>query len=438
MLVADALFVLVGLGAGVGGVLLLAQIRDYGVAPTTIGLTFFTGSAGFVLAGATTGAVIHRHGTRVALFGGGAMFVIAGLYTATRPPFVGLVLVQLFTGYATGILESVLNAYLAALPESTALLNRLHAFFGVGALLGPLLAAWMLTFTTWPRVSLVLAATCVPLMVAVWITYPHRDVDPLAASDAAGSADDTPDRTAGTALLPSALRQPAVLLGAGLLAVYVGLELSIGNWAYSYLVQTRSSPGLIAGYTVSGYWLGLTLGRFLISPIAGRLRLTRTGLVYACLAGVAVTAALTWLVPVTGAAIVGFVLLGFLLGPIFPTTMAVAPLLTVPRLVPTAIGVMNAGSVVGGAALPWLAGAAAQGIGAWTLLPFAAALALLQLSVWWRIDKWIGTPVAQRDWQAPPQERRTELHSRPVRRESRSIAAGSQADDDRPTGSAGQ
>ena len=55
VLLAYAMFVLVGLGAGVSGVLLLAQIRDYGVDRATIGLTFFTGSAGFFLASATAG-----------------------------------------------------------------------------------------------------------------------------------------------------------------------------------------------------------------------------------------------------------------------------------------------------------------------------------------------------------------------------------------------
>jgi fucose permease len=111
---------------------------------------------------------------------------------------------------------------------------------------------------------------------------------------------------------------------------------------------------------------------------------------------VTVTAALTWLISVPGAANVGFVLLGFCLGPIFPTTMAVAPRLTIARLVPTAIGVMNAGSVIGGAALPWLAGAISQGIGVWTLLPFAAVLALLQLGIWRRIDTRIHTPAVER------------------------------------------
>jgi fucose permease len=324
--------------------------------------------------------MVHRYGTRAFLVAGGCLYVGAAAYTATRPAFVALVLLQLVTGYATGVLESVLNAHLATLPRPTTLLNRLHAFFGVGALLGPLLASWMLTFTTWPIVWLVLGLACVPLTVAVLATYPRRFDDALA-----GGETDRLDEGDRGALLTTALRRRGVMLAALLLTVYVGLELGIGNWAYSYLIDAREVSGLVAGYTVSGYWLGLTLGRFLLSPLGTRIGLSAVGLMYGCLAGVIAAVTLTWLVPFAWLATIGFVLFGFFLGPIFPTVMAVAPQLAPPRLVPTAIGVINAGSVVGGSALPWLAGATLQTVGAWSLLPFALALALVQLAVWWQV-----------------------------------------------------
>jgi fucose permease len=103
---------------------------------------------------------------------------------------------------------------------------------------------------------------------------------------------------------------------------------------------------------------------------------------FGCLVGVTATAALTWLAPAAASASIGLVFLGFFLGPLFPTAMAVVPSLTAARFVPTAIGVMNGVSVIGGAAFPWLAGTIAQASGAWTLLPFVATLALLQFAIW--------------------------------------------------------
>jgi fucose permease len=383
VLLSYAAFVFVGVSAGVGGVLLLAQMSDYGVDRATIGITFFTGSAGFVLAGLSNGALIQRFGMRMALAMGGGAYVLAGLYLATRPPFAAFVVVQFVIGYGTGVLESVLNSYLAALPGATTLLNRLHAFFGVGALLGPVLAAWIVGFASWTVVWLVLAVACVPLVAGFMVAHPG----PVPAAPGSQAPEprthvaETSGSPAGS-LLAAALRDRGILCGAAMLAVYVGLELGVGNWGFSYLVQARGLTGTLAGYSVSGYWLGLTVGRFLISPVATRTGVTTVGMMYACLAGITAAATLAWLSPTAAAASAALVLLGFFLGPVFPTTMAIAPRLTTPRLAPAAIGVMNAGSVVGGAGLPWLAGVIAQGTGIWTLLPFTVALAVLQFAVW--------------------------------------------------------
>jgi len=390
VLVSYAAFVLVGVSAAVSGVLLPAQMASYGVDRATIGITFFTSSAGFVLAGISTGALIGRCGMRIALATGGGAYVLAGLYLASRPPFPAFVAAQLITGYGTGVLESALNVYLAALPGATALLNRLHAFFGVGALLGPALAAWIISAASWSVVWLVLAVACVPLVAGFLLAYPGREPADAAPGPAAHSPEvaeaaavplPEPPAPAPRRLLSTALRDPGVQLGAVMLALYVGLEISVGNWAFSYLTQTRALPATLAGYTVSGYWLGLTLGRFLISPITARAGATTAAMIYACLAGVTAAAALAWLSP--GAlACVALGLLGFCLGPIFPTTMAITPQLTQARLVPTAIGVLNAASVIGGSALPWLAGTITQNAGMMVLLPFAMALAIAQFAVW--------------------------------------------------------
>lgn len=244
-------FVLVGLSSGVGGVLLPAQIDDYGLDKATIGTQFFAFSAGFMLSGSTAGPLIHRLGIRASLILGGGTFALAGLLTAVRPPFLAFLVIQIVAGYGTGIFESVLNSYLTDLPGATTLLNRLHAFFGVGALLGPLLATWILTFLPWTAVWLVLALVCLPLLIGFYLTLPAREAPPPATAE---------EHAERSGLLATASRQPAVLLGAVFLAVYVGLEISVGNWGFSFLVDEHGQSGLLAGYTVSGYWLGLTLG----------------------------------------------------------------------------------------------------------------------------------------------------------------------------------
>ncbi|MDG4787233.1 MFS transporter [Micromonospora sp. WMMD1102] len=312
VVLAYSAFVLVSLSAGVAGVLLPAQIDDYGVDKATIGITFFTFSAGFLLAGISTGGLIDRLGTRAALAVGGGAFVVAALYTAVRPPFLAFVAVQVVAGYGIGVLESVLNAHLSELPGATTLLNRLHAFFGVGALLAPALAAWMLRALPWTAVWLVLGLVGLPLVAGFLLAYPKRHVpdrDPEPGPDSSipgggpalgdpAPAGGTGGRTGSGGLLVAALRQPAVLLAAVFLACYVGLEISVGNWAFTLLVDGYRQSEVLAGYAVSGYWLGLTAGRFLISPLATRAGLTPGATSAGCLVGVVVCAVLAWAVPV--------------------------------------------------------------------------------------------------------------------------------------------
>jgi fucose permease len=408
VLLAYATFVLIGIAAGGEGVLLPAQMGSYGVDRATIGIIFFTGSIGFVLAGFHNGSLIHRFGLRVALAVGGGAYVLAGLYLATRPPFVAFVLVQVVLGYASGVLESVLNTYLASLPDARALLNQLHAFFGVGALLGPVVASWIVGFASWTVVYLVLAAAYLPLVIGFLVSYPRQQTTGSLApppgpppplpepavplSEPAAALAELPAPRQGGGLLGAVLRERGVLLGAAFLAVYVGLEIGMGNWGFSYLVEARGLSRSLAGYSVSGYWLGLTAGRFLISRITARIGATTATMMYACLIGVVAATTLAWLSPVAILTSVALMLLGFFLGPIFPTTMAIVPQLTEERLAPAAIGVLNAGSTVGGSALPWLVGAISQATGIWTLLPFTLALGALQFAGWRPLARRISPP----------------------------------------------
>jgi len=373
-------FVLVGVNAGVGGVLLPAQMADYGVDRTTIGITFFTFSGGFMLASAVTGPLLHRLGFRWALVAGSGAFVVAGLWTALRPPLAGLIAVQVLAGLGIGTVESVLNTHLTTLPGAGVLLGRLHAFFGVGALLGPILATWTLRSAPWTTVVFLTAVPFIPVVAAFVLT--HRDAGAVHSRmiDEATGEPDTHEQP--WRMLGVVARQPAVVLAAVFLAVYVGLEISVGNWGFSYLVGERHRSDLVAGNAVSGFWLGLTAGRFVISPVAERLGwpLARTTTV--CLVAVVATSLTIWTAPPAAVATVGLGVLGFFLGPLFPTTMAIMPLVTARRHVPAAIGLLNGVSVLGASGLPWTAGALTQGIGLWTLFPFVAVLAVVQLAIW--------------------------------------------------------
>jgi fucose permease len=372
-------FVFLGIGAGGTGVLLLPQIHDYGVDKATIGLTFIFSCVGYVTAAWASGSLLHRFGVRVCLAGGIAIVFLGAGAVAFRPTFAVFVGVQILLGYGQGAIDAGLNAFCSMLRGATGLLNSLHAFFGVGALLGPLLAAALLqAHLHWTVFYLVFAALALVLVVAVIALYP-----PAVPAHEGTTTAERPS-------LWAALRQRAVLLAAAFLAIYVGLEVSLGNWGFAFLTEMRGQSLLLAGWAVAGYWMGLTVGRFTLNRLAARIGIGVAGLTAWCLVGIVVFGILVWLIPSAIVASGGLFVLGFFLGPLFPTMIAAVPHLTPAPLVATAIGILVGLSAAGGALFPWLAGAVYQHLGGGSLLPFSVLLALLLGLVWWRIAKRLG------------------------------------------------
>jgi len=368
--VAFGLFILIGINLGGGGVLLPVQIDDYGVDKTTIGAIFWASSLGYGLAAAANGALIHRFGIRAYLLCGAGVALAAAAAIAVRAPFPLFIALQAALGFGIGALEACLNSYLSTLERPTALLNSLHAFFGVGAVLGPLLAATMLTRGyAWTTFYVLLAALVAPLLAGL-LLYPRMTA---------------PDPAAAPPRFSRALVHRGVWLGGLFLALYVGVEISVGSWTATFLTEDREQGMAAAGWAVSGYWLGLTAGRFVLNRLFERIGVGVVGMIAACLAGTVVSAAAIWLVP--GGAVVGLALLGFCLGPMYPTMIAVMPRLVPAALVATAIGLVVSLSVGGGALFPFLAGAIAQSFGTWSVFPLAIVLTALVSVVWWMIAR---------------------------------------------------
>jgi fucose permease len=372
---AFAAFVVIGLGGGAAGVLLPAQIAYYGIDKAVIGLLFFTFSVGYLLAGAVSGWLMRRLGLRGELMLGAGAFTALQFVAGTRPPYPVLVGLTVILGFGGGVMEAALNAYLAALPRHVVLLNFLHACYGAGALIGPVLASTMFANgLSWGARYLVFGAAGVPLLVGFALRYPAE----LPGID--GAAGPSP-------VFGATVRHPAVRLSGLFLAVYVGVEISIGNWMYSLLIEERGQGALLAGWVVSAYWVGFTVGRFVLSVLAERFGIGPVELAWGCLGVMMAAGMVVWLVPGVAAASVGLVLLGFALGPIYPLTVAVVPRLTPSRLVPTAIGILIGVSVLGGAFFPWVAGALADTVGLGSLLPFVLLLGSCLLVNWWLLAR---------------------------------------------------
>jgi fucose permease len=372
-------FALIGMNGGANGVLLPSLSAFYHVGDATIGLLFLVSSLGYFLSALSSGLLAERLGLRWLLFLGAITFLLGLLGFGVELPFILLLPSRMLIGLGVGLIETGFNVYVSTQPRHTTLLNYLHAFYGVGALVGPLLASAILALLWgWNIVYILMGALSLPLLLGLSIlfSFPHAE---------------TPDRIeekpVSENVLSATLKLPVVWLAGLFLLVYVGIEVSLGNWSYSFLLEARQQGTVSAGWIVSGFWLGLTLGRFIIQPLSERLGFSTKALMYACMLGIAIGLLLIWLVPLGAIAALGFFFIGFSLAPIYPLMVAITPKLVPARLGPSAIGLLVSVSIIGLALFPWVAGILAQGLGIWTLLPYTLVLTIILIGLWGYLAK---------------------------------------------------
>jgi fucose permease len=368
-------FVLIGASSGAVGVLLPSISSYYSVDKSVLGLLFLTSSVGYFLAAFSTGYLLERLGMRKFLMLGAFTFLLGALTLGLKPPFTVVLATRFLFGFGIALIETGLNAYILTLPRNTSLLNSLHAFYGAGALIGPLIAAALITANWgWNSVYLLLTVLSLPLLLgfAVFFTRQSSGPSPQAEKDPALPS-----------VMGAVLRLPGVWWASLFLLIYVGVEVSLGNWSYSFLVEGRHQQIVLSSWIVSGYWLGLTLGRFTLVAVTERLGIGTIGLITRCIIGTAIGTLVVWFLPSSFFAALGFCWIGFCLGPIYPTTVALMPTIVPSRLISSAVGFLVSSSILGIALFPWLAGILAQQIGIASLLPYSLLLTCFMLLSWW-------------------------------------------------------
>lgn len=222
-------------------------------------------------------------------------------------------------------------------------MNGLHACFGVGAFIAPLIVASVMKATSdiyWVYWSFAIAA--LPIAAFIW-NLPSPP------------ARTTPEEHKATPLpvLPVAVMVLCFLL-------YVGAEAGYGNWIYTYAFKRNLGTEITANYLTSAFWGFFTVGRLLgilISTRAKPLTILTVDFI-GCLASVGLillfqdSATILW---------IGSILLGISLASIFPTFLTLAEERM--HVTGSMTGWFLVGAGLGGMLMPWLIGQAFAQIG---------------------------------------------------------------------------
>lgn len=352
-----AIFLLSGLGTMLLGPILPLISRNWSLTDSQAGLLILAQFAGATIGGATASSR-HIRG----LMEGIAAAAIGFSLFAAAPSLLWALPALAVGGFGVGRSTTMVNIIGGArfTANRGSALARINFTWSFGALLSPLLAAWLVHIPLQTRLA---AFAALFILVGAIFTLQIVRAKPVAASNTSAGAIETP--------LPGRV----FVYFAALLFIYGGLETSLAGWLTTYDLRYGKTSLVLSEYTMVLLLAGLTSGRALSSWLL--LKFRETTLQRASLALAAVLAAALALAhqPILIAALA--VLLGMSLAPVFPATFALLMALRPPA---RKAGLILAASGIGASALPWLMGVVSTRTGSLQIalaLPVAAALAML-------------------------------------------------------------
>lgn len=271
-------------------------------------------------------------------------------------------------GLGAGAIDAASNHYVAS-HYSGAVMNFLHCFYGVGAVISPNIMALALKKAGWNEGYRWTAYLQTFILIVVVLSLPlwkqNESEDEKKSRNGAGIIETL--KVAG--VVPTLIAFYAYCAG----------EATCFLWVPSYFAGTREglSKELVASFG-SLIFGGLMLGRLIAGFISNRfsdMKLIRMGI------AVEMFGILLVLLPIRGymTAVIGFVVIGTGMGPIYPGIQHMAPANFGVRYSATAIGLQMASAYMGSTFMPMVFGNIQQTVGIGIMPVYLLLFALMNL-----------------------------------------------------------
>ncbi len=351
-------FIALGLPDGLLGVGWPSIRTGFGVPLDSLGLLLSTSMSGYLFSSFFSGAIERRLGI-------GKLLIVSCLLTGLGllgytlvPTWWMMVGLGLLAGLGAGGIDSSLNAYVAG-HYGAGLMQWLHASYGIGVTIGPLLMTYFLTRTAqWRSGYLVVGAF--QLLLALVFVF-SRSLWPKHTQESAQSTDETVKLHGSRPGLLQTLKKGSTLIGLLQFFIYTGCEVTLGIWAFSLLTEGRGvAPGL-AGLIAGSFWGFFTVGRILAGLLAYKVNMRKLVLV-ALLVALAGAVLLAWNQSPTSS-LIAVSLIGFAYAPIFPGLVTGTESRVGKTHLNNAVGMQTASAGLGGTVITSVVGILARRFG---------------------------------------------------------------------------
>ncbi len=375
ILLAYIAFIALGMPDGLLGVGWPSMRAGFQVPLDALGFFMVASTVGYLSASFASGYLLRKMGV------GGLLAASCGLTGLTLltytfvPAWWMMALLGLFGGLGAGAIDAGLNTYVAA-NFTEGLMQWLHASYGIGVTLGPILMTFGLaSLNSWHFGYRLVAIFQIVLAVTFFVTMKM-----WGAKTTQNDSKEEKNITEYKTSYKETLQQPEVWLSMLLFVLYVGAEMGLGAWAYTFLTESRGIATKTAGFWAGSFYALFTIGRILAGLYAKRLGVNKTILIGTLLA--IIGAVLLWWNPVSIVSLIGVVVIGFAIAPIFPALMSGTSGRVSPKFAANTIGFQMMSAGIGGAILPTLMGILARRISLETIPVFIFALLVAMLGVY--------------------------------------------------------
>ena len=353
VLLAYVAFIALGMPDGLLGIAWPSIRADFSLPLDALGALLVASTTGYLISSSLSGALIARLGVGRVLLASCAVTGLALLGYTLVPDWWMMVLLGSFAGLGAGAIDAGLNTYVAA-HFGEGLMQWLHASYGVGVTLGPIIMTLALTQLNSWRVGYDVVsvfqfalAACFLMTLVMWN---QTDNDPKVEQVKRLTDYKTP--------MSETVRQFRVWRSVLMFFLYTGAEVSLGIWTYSLLTEARGVPSEVAGLWAGSYWATFTIGRMLAGLYAKRVGVD--ALVQSSLLGAILGSILLWWNPFNAASVVAVALIGFALAPIFPSMVSGTSQRVGEHFAANAIGMQISAAGLSAAVVPSLIGILAR------------------------------------------------------------------------------
>jgi MFS family permease len=256
LLLACLAYLSVALPSSTLGLLWPSMRLSLGVPVGAFGILLAFGVTASAISSAAAGHIRVRTGPLVAA---GTMLTAFALAAEALAPSLWVMSTGfMLFGLGSGAIDTALNAH-AARHFGAREINWMHASYGLGATIGPLLVTALLSTGRSGRQAYGIMALMLAVLAGVLALARDGWQAPAPPPDPHPASRPAPPPVA------------AVVGSLTFTAVETGIESGAGIWGYLFLTAGRGLPGPAAGVAVSAYWAMMFAGRFVLGPVAERL-----------------------------------------------------------------------------------------------------------------------------------------------------------------------